>query len=44
VEEAALARAVELSETKYCPAQAMFRDVMPIELSWEILPTEDESA
>ena len=41
VEEAAVARAVELSETKYCPAQAMFRGVMPIELSWEILPSSD---
>jgi putative redox protein len=40
VDEAAVARAVELSETKYCPAQAMFREVMPIELSWEILPLD----
>jgi len=38
VDQAAVARAVELSETKYCPAQAMFRDVMPIKLTWEILP------
>jgi len=38
VDQAAVARAVELSETKYCPAQAMFREVMPIELTWEILP------
>lgn len=40
VEEAAVARAVELSETKYCPAQAMLREVMPIELSWEIHPID----
>jgi putative redox protein len=29
-------RAIELSETKYCPAQAMFNQILPIELSYEI--------
>jgi len=28
----AVERAVELSETKYCPAQAMFKDIAPMEL------------
>jgi putative redox protein len=32
VEPAAVERAVQLSEEKYCPAQAMFRRIMPIEL------------
>ena len=29
-------RAMELSASKYCPAQAMFKDVLPIQLSYEI--------
>ena len=37
VKEAAVKRAIELSETKYCPAQAMFQKVLPITLSYEIL-------
>ena len=32
VERAAVERAVQLSAEKYCPAQAMFRKVVPIEL------------
>jgi putative redox protein len=32
-------RAIELSETKYCPAQAMFNQILPIELSYEIKDT-----
>ncbi len=36
IDENAVARAIDLSETKYCPAQAMFRDILPIELSYEI--------
>ena len=32
VERAAVERAVQLSAKKYCPAQAMFRKVVPIEL------------
>jgi putative redox protein len=36
VEEAALLRAIELSATKYCPAQAMLGKVVPMELMYEI--------
>jgi putative redox protein len=36
VDEAAVKRAIELSETKYCPAQAMLGDVVPIELKYTI--------
>jgi putative redox protein len=32
VSEDAVRRAVELSETKYCPAQAMLKQVFPMEL------------
>ena len=42
VDEAALRRAIELSATKYCPAQAMLGKVMPIEMKYEIY--EGESA
>lgn len=41
IDEAAVARAVELSETKYCPAQAMLSQVMPIDHSWEIIRVEE---
>lgn len=37
VEEAAVERAIELSETKYCPAQAMFKKVVPITSSYQII-------
>jgi putative redox protein len=40
VDEAALLRAIELSATKYCPAQAMLGKVVPMELVYEI--HEDE--
>jgi putative redox protein len=40
VEEAAVLRAIELSATKYCPAQAMLGKVLPMELVYEI--REDE--
>jgi putative redox protein len=36
VEEAAVLRAIELSATKYCPAQAMLGKVVPMELVYEI--------
>jgi putative redox protein len=36
LDEAALNRAVELSVTKYCPANAMLSKVVPIELRYEI--------
>lgn len=32
IDRSAVERAVELSETKYCPAQAMFKQVAPMEL------------
>ncbi len=38
--EAAVLRAIELSATKYCPAQAMLGKVVPMELVYEIY--EDE--
>ena len=42
IEEAAVLRAIELSATKYCPAQFMFSQVFPIELQYEVY--EDEGA
>ena len=36
VEESALLRAIELSATRYCPAQSMLSQVFPIELKYEI--------
>jgi putative redox protein len=36
VDEAVLKRAIELSESRYCPAMAMFRQVAPISISYEI--------
>ncbi len=36
VDEAAVRRAIELSATKYCPAQAMLGKVVPLELIYEI--------
>jgi putative redox protein len=42
IEETAVLRAIELSATKYCPAQFMFGQVFPIELRYEVY--EDEGA
>jgi putative redox protein len=36
VDEAAVLRAIELSALKYCPAQAMLGQVVPLELRYEI--------
>jgi len=36
VEETALVRAIELSATTYCSAQAMFAQIMPVELHYSI--------
>jgi putative redox protein len=36
VDEQALRRSIELSATKYCPAQAMLGKVVPMELRYEI--------
>lgn len=41
IAESALARAIELSATKYCPAQAMLAKVFPIELAYEIYEEKD---
>ncbi len=38
VDETAVQRAIELSENKYCPAQAMFNQILPIKLTYKILP------
>ena len=38
----AVLRAIELSATKYCPAQAMLGKVMPMELVYEIYEDEGE--
>ena len=40
VDEAAVLRSIELSATKYCPAQAMLDKVVPMDLVYEIY--EDE--
>jgi putative redox protein len=37
LDPAAVARAIELSESKYCPAQAMLRPAVPITSSFEVL-------
>lgn len=36
VEEAAVQRAIQLSEEKYCPAIAMFQNVAPMNLTYRI--------
>lgn len=36
VQESAVVRAIELSAQRYCPAQAMFRDIFPIILRYFI--------
>lgn len=36
IDPAAVERAIELSATKYCPAQAMLAKIMPIETSYKI--------
>jgi putative redox protein len=36
IDASAVVRAIELSATKYCPAQIMFEKVFPIELRYEI--------
>ena len=38
VDQAAVERAIELSETKYCPAQAMLGEVVPINIKFTIEP------
>jgi putative redox protein len=42
IEEVALLRAIELSATRYCPAQAMFKSVFPMTLRYSIFEDEGE--
>ena len=42
IDEASVLRAIELSATRYCPAQAMFGRVFPMELHYEIYEDEGE--
>ena len=42
IDEAAVLRSIGLSATRYCPAQAMFNNVFPIELIYSIY--EDQGA
>jgi putative redox protein len=41
VEEAALVRAIELSATRYCPAQAMLSKIFPIEMKYQIYEEQE---
>ncbi|GAB4494835.1 MAG: OsmC family protein [Anaerolineales bacterium] len=41
IAEAAVTRAIELSATKYCPAQAMLAQSLPIDLVYEIYEEQD---
>jgi putative redox protein len=42
VEEEAVLRAIELSAVRYCPAQAMLGQIMPIELKYHIFEDQGE--
>jgi putative redox protein len=42
LDEAAVLRAIELSATRYCPAQAMLGKVFPIELHYRIYEDEGD--
>ncbi|MEP7137221.1 MAG: OsmC family protein [Chloroflexota bacterium] len=44
IEESAVLRAIELSATKYCPAQFMFGQIFPIDLQYEIYEDEGHDA
>ncbi|MCS6906932.1 MAG: OsmC family protein [Anaerolineales bacterium] len=44
VQEEAVVRAIELSATRYCPAQAMLRPVLPIELAYFIYEIQDDGS
>lgn len=41
IEESALLRAIELSATKYCPAQYMLAQAFPMDLRYEIYEEQD---
>jgi putative redox protein len=40
IDESAVVRAIELSATRYCPAQAMFSHLMPIRLKYLIFEAQ----
>ena len=40
IDAKAVERAMELSETRYCPAQAMLSEAVPMELTYEIVQAE----
>jgi putative redox protein len=42
VDEAAVLRAIELSATKYCPAQAMLGKIMPMSLEYQIFEDDGD--
>ena len=42
LKEAAVTRAIELSASRYCPAQAMLEKAMPIELKYHIFEDQGE--
>jgi putative redox protein len=42
LDESAVVRAIELSATRYCPAQAMLEQVFPIELHYHIYEDEGD--
>jgi putative redox protein len=44
VDPAAVVRAIELSETRYCPAQAMLSGTVGMELTYEIIEVEAVAA
>lgn len=43
LDESAIVRAIELSAIRYCPAQAMFAQIMPIELKYYIYEAQENS-
>jgi putative redox protein len=44
IDESAVRRAIELSSTRYCPAQAMFGQLIPIQLLYEIYEQEENGS
>lgn len=42
IQEKALRRAIELSATRYCPAQAMFGQIIPIAIKYHIFEDKDD--
>ena len=44
IDESAVVRSIELTATKYCPAQIMLRQAFPIDLQYEIYEDQGEGA